>query len=751
MKPVPTTIHPFDTSSVFSPALPVNGNHHRFPYQAETGQADDRLPTDLLPTNLSPTDLPSIDLLPTNHLPPVQLLTIGPLAGEIATRTTVIGAAWFSWPPIVHQVAIGADGEQPWPLAATLLATGGAKTNRQPALGALSSWLLLDLWGDQSPALATAVVDQRITWARQQVQRLAVAAYRTHGDNATIPLLILTDPARPADLEACRRRLGPLTAGPFYLLGAAGETMATSAWQQHAATALAALLWANLPTPPIVPVQTTIRPQVYPQFYTVGAVSRPLPTTPLIRMLALLTAQEAVQARLTPLGDNWGDNRGDNREDATNALASLTALATQLLAPTATLPAPPPVRLRRTQPRWWRDSARPVAMLIAYHHQQQRAQQIAVRQTQTSQLATLLAQWEVAWQAGSRISARPITDGVDPLHDVTPFTQLRRQILTLVQSIDETLATVAATTAAHEAATQRESAALTAFCADLPTLSLLGIWHFCRRPRQWPRWLWQLTIGVPWRLRRLSRCVTAQERTLHQEAEIQQRRQLALAMAQDVQAALGWQQQLQSHLAALATYLDEQITAGLQALPAPWDRVRVEALRQELIRRDTVNRQAGMQALTTLLQPIAAEAWVDGAVAAIGESLVEPFATAFTALQGWSVEAWLRATFPPPSQPTAPEKGRWSRPQKGAPSPAPAALAQWLDHLFQAAAPLWPLSALTADQTVEQWLILPTNSLNAPAPEPHPDLKNWLDARPDRRYQAIALQEIVAVQRVTLL
>jgi len=390
-------------------------------------------------------------------------------------------------------------------------------------------------------------------------------------------------------------------------------------------------------------------------------------------------------------------------------------------------------------------------MLLAYHQQQQRTQQAAVRQTQTNRLATQLAQWDAAWQAASRLNARSTTAGVDPLHDVAPFTQLRRQILTLVQSIDETLATVAATTAAHEAATQRECATLTAFCADLPTLSLLGIWHFCRRPRQWPRWLWQLTIGLPWRLRRLSCVLTAQERTLHQEAEIQQRRQLALAMAQDVQAALGWQQQLQSHLAALATYLDEQITAGLQALPAPWDRVRVEALRQELIRRDTVNRQSGMQALTALLQPTAAEEWVDGAVAAIGESLVEPFATAFTALQGWSVEAWLRATFPPPSQPTAPEKGRWSRPQKGAPSPSPAALAQWLDHLFQAAAPLWPPLTPAADQPVAQWLILPTDPQHAPSPEPHPNLKSWLDARPDRHYQPVALREIVAVQRVSVM
>ncbi len=158
-----------------------------------------------------------------------------------------------------------------------------------------------------------------------------------------------------------------------------------------------------------------------------------------------------------------------------------------------------------------------------------------------------------------------------------------------------------------------------------------------------------------------------------------------------------------------------------------------------------------MQALTTLLQPIAAEAWVDGAVAAIGESLVEPFATAFTALQGWSVEAWLRATFPLPSQPTAPEKGRWSRPQKGAPSPAPAALAQWLDHLFQAAAPLWPPLTQAAEQPAEQWLILPADPLNAPTPESHADLKNWLDAHPDRHYQPVALREIVAVQRVSVM
>ena len=727
MKPVPTTLHPFDTSSVFPAALPLNGNSHFFRQQAETEQADDPLLTDLLPA-----DLPSDDLQPT-----VQLLTIGPLAQVIATYTTAIGATWLAVPPIVHQVAIGADGEQPWALAAN----GGAKSNGQPAMGALLSWLLLDLYVDQSPALATAVVDQRITWARQQVQRLAVAAYRTHGDNVAIPLLILADPARPADLESCRRRLAPLTGGPFYLLGADQETVATAAWQQRAATSLAALLWANLPAPPDIPPAATAPAQ----FYTVGAASAPLPTTPLIRTLALLTAHEAVQARLAPPATL---NQTDHAP-----LASLISLVTQLFMTEEALNAqtPPPVRLRRTQPRWWRNSAQPVTMLLATHRQQQRSQQATALALRTTWLTTRLARWDAAWQAVSRIAPRPVDQGIDPLHDVTPFTHLRRQILVIAQRTDDTLATLAATIATHEAATQRECATLTAFCADLPTLSLLGIWHFCRWPRQWPRWLWQLTIGLPWRLRRLSCVLTAQERTLHQEAEIQQRRQLALAMAQDVQAALGWQQQLQAHLAALVIYLDEQITAGLQALPAPWDRVRVEALRQELIRRDMVNRQSGMQALTALLQPTAAEEWVDGAVAAIGESLVEPFATAFAALQGWSVEAWLRATFPPPSQPTAPEKGRWSRPQKGAPSPSPAALAQWLDHLFQAAAPLWPPLTPAADQPVEQWLILPTDPQHAPSPEPHPNLKSWLDARPDRHYQPVALREIVAVQRVSLL
>ncbi|MCE7985719.1 MAG: hypothetical protein DYG89_31460 [Caldilinea sp. CFX5] len=219
-----------------------------------------------------------------------------------------------------------------------------------------------------------------------------------------------------------------------------------------------------------------------------------------------------------------------------------------------------------------------------------------------------------------------------------------------------------------------------------------------------------------------------------------------------IKAALGWQQQLQTHLAALVTYLDEQVTAGLQALPAPWDRSRLEALRQELIRHDTVNRQAGMQALTALLQRTAAEAWVDGAVAAIGESLVEQFATAFTALQEWSVETWLRATFPPPSQSTsAPETGRWPRPRNGPPLPAPTALPQWLDHLFQQAAPLWSPITQAADQPVEQWLIFPTDPRNTHAPDPHPDLKSWLDARPDRHSQSVALREIVAVQRVSLL
>ena len=301
----------------------------------------------------------------------------------------------------------------------------------------------------------------------------------------------------------CRRRLAPLTEGPFYLIGADLETVATPAWQQRAATALAALLWATLPVLPPVSDEASRSAQ----FYTVGAATQAFPAAPLIRTLALFTAREAVQARLTPPTDT-------NQTEPDPALASLTALVTQLFTPTAALPTLPlpPVRLRRAQPRWWRNSARPVAMLLAYQQQQQYTQQLAARQARTNWLTTQLAQWDAAWQAMSRIAPRPVEHRIDPLHDTVLFSQLRRQLLALAQEVDDGLADLALTIDVHEATTQRECAALTTLCADLPTLSPLGIWHFCRQPPQWPRWLWQLTVGLPWRLRRLSRCLTAQER-----------------------------------------------------------------------------------------------------------------------------------------------------------------------------------------------------------------------------------------------
>ena len=242
-------------------------------------------------------------------------------------------------------------------------------------------------------------------------------------------------------------------------------------------------------------------------------------------------------------------------------------------------------------------------------------------------------------------------------------------------------------------------------------------------------------------------------KALHHEANLHQRRQLALAMMQDVQSALTWQQQVQGHLAALASYLDEQVTASLQTLPLPWDQARVEALRQDLIRTDAANRQAGMQALTALLQQTAATAWSDSTIEALGESLAESFATAFTSLQEWSVATWLRITFPPTSQrPTdAAEKGSWAKRRNGMPPPAAAPLSQWLDQLQHDAHLLWPSST---DQLTEQWCLLPQSSSATPPGAPislHPDLDRWANAHPNRGYQMTGLPDLVVVQRMSVL
>ncbi|MEZ4864392.1 MAG: hypothetical protein R3C14_23970 [Caldilineaceae bacterium] len=749
------TIHPLEPSSASPQALPLNGHHFSAIQDSEIVPADDPLLD---------------DFQPEVTLPPISLITIGPFAHAIATQTAAVGAAWLSWPPVIHLFPVGAEGKiakQMGNLPPSPLAAGATQTNRLAGEDPLPMWLLLDLCVDQPPAVAAAVVDQRITWARQQLQRLLVAACREEGDHAPILLLILADPARQADLEHCRRRLTPLVPGPFYLLGAPIEEVETPAWQQRAATALAALLWANIPKPSAIFTNrrmeaSTVTPAhmaIPAQFYAIGAASQPLPTTSLIRTLALLTASEAIHARLAPAVT-------DGPVDESGAPSSLVHLVTQLFAPEEVLTseAPPPVRLRRTQPRWWRTSAHPVPMLLAYHNQQQRIQQVADHKVRSTWLASRLAQWDAAWQSFSRILPRPPDNGVDPLHDTTPLEQLRRQILTLAQEVDEALCALAHTLETHEAQTQRECQQLAAFCAPLPTLSFSGIWHFCRRPHHWPRWLWQLAVGLPWRLHRLSRCLTVQEKTLYQEANLHLRRQLALAMAQDVQLALAWQHELRGHLTALAAYLDEQLTVSMQALPAPWDRERVEALRQQLIRTDEVSRQAGMQALSALLQRTAADEWVDGATAAIGENLLEHFAATFVPLQQWSVTAWLRATFPPSSRPETdtPEKGRWSRRHNGAPSPAAAAIAHWLDPLLREAIPLWPSSTrLTADQsdhTLAQWLILPAPQSDAFDPalsttpaETHPALTHWSNAQPNRSYHFAALREVVVVQRISVL
>jgi hypothetical protein len=635
----------------------------------------------------------------------------------------------------------------------------------QPGQTPPSTWLLLDLCVDQAPAVATAVVDQRITWALQQLQRLTVIACRAQKQPPP-QLVILADPTRPADLERCRRRLTPLTTGPIYLLGATGVESRETIWQQKAATALAALIWTQLPPPSEAPPMDGRHPSpANAPFYAIGAVAQPFPPHAVIRALSLLATAEALQALMTP------PPAAATADDGAAAPAPLTALTTQLLADKTTLPqqpAPPPVRLRRHRPTWWRNSANPVAMLLAHANLQQRDQQRTAGAARTAWLAAQLATWDAAWQSLRRIATEPTDAAARALHDDRALTQLRRHLLTLAQGIEDELATLATAIQRHEAQTDLAAQALTAFCGDLPTLSLDGVWRFCRHPAHWPRWLWQLSVGLPWQLRRLSRCLTQQQRALHTEANLHLRRQLALAMLQDVAQALAWRRELRAHLTTLAAYLAEQLAATEGQLPNPWARDRVEQLLHELIRTDGAASHPGLQSLRALLQHTAAEEWVDGAVEGVGESLVAQFAVAFAPLHDWSVDAWLRAAFPTsgqsaaqyPAPAKAPEKGRWSKWRNGLHPPAKSAVEQWLDGLATDARPLWPTASAVTTAAItalpEVWLALPMPAEPwAPTTpnidiEPHPELHVWAAAQPHRGCLSRPFQAIVLIQRVNL-
>lgn len=702
--------------------------------------------------------------IPFTPLRPALLLAIGPAAEQVAEEAAAVSAQWLSiTPPLWRLTTMPAEPAERSLLnlrrqlstICTEIATQTAATEAWRSGGApaaaqatLQVWLLLELPGaaaDGEAEASTAVVEARIGWALQSLQLLDVAAWQQLRLALTPQCLIIANTAHHHLLPHCRR-LDTILPRPFYLVGWQAQEAATTAWQERAAAALAALLWtdeftAHKPAP-VAAWQ--------PAYYTVGATAWLPPTAAIKRLLALLTARDLIRFGLAEQPGATVDTTAVTQPAGAGDDAALSALAEEVLRSGAALsimvPAPAPIRLRR-RPWWWRTALAPVDMLIAHNNLQQNQQRTAGRQARQQWLTTQLSHWEATWQPFNRAQ---LVFGMRADHFAAyeaSLLHLRQRLLGRAQAVDEWLTGLADRLAHTEAQVQAASTALAAFCTDLPTPSLDGVWRFCRHPTQWPRWSWQLSVGLPWRLRTLSRALTAHEQAAYDEANGHVLRQLGMALVQDVQLQILWLQEVRSQLKTLATYLDEQIAGSLPTLPPPLDLTAIDALRRRLWRPGSTLPQESRDELARLLHREAADQWTDATLETLGEAVIGWVERAFSTLDTWSVDDWLHALFP--AAPTGSGRnGVTSQPA------APPALTAWLHTLADKAAPLWAPQGPSTPGASAGWLVTPTRRtghfdvdawlLQQP---PHPGLTAWLHAHPSWHTAASAIPGLVVVQR----
>lgn len=718
----------------------------------------------------------------------VLLMAVGPIATSIMQETAIIQESWLPYSEPLHQIQLELnepDDQQLFELSRQLQAActelanqqqmhlqapETTVDNRKPASVA-QAWLLLDLTihDDQSAEETVnlderyidktgALLNERIARANQLLERFAGVACRTLPKAIVPQLLLICDPAQPALRERCRRQLYALAADTVYLVGAQLSKMREETWQRRAATALAAQLW----------LQRTA-PASNSPFVAIGASAQPWPTQPLIRTMALLSTQRAIQPHLMETANAASDvvANGKERVTPTDPLSSeiliqdgqrqSAAMPTPLHTLITTLltdgdQAIPPLRptpLHRTQPRWWRDATHPIQALLTHHQIAQQKRHAMIRTARHTWLSTQLGRWNSEWQAFCGGSAPNSPGRPNALPPISHVKQLQQALLATAQQIDEELAQLASHTEQTTATVQNAGARLKTLSQGVPTLSLDGMVQICTRPTAWPRWLWQRIIQLPQQLRQFGRLVAKEEAALYAEANYHLRRQLALAMLQDIQQQLLWQQEVHGHLTALTAYLDEALTKSMQQLPMPWQRVQVEQLRQNILQKNLTTQAEGTAMVTTLLHSDAAEEWIDGSIESIGESLVDAYAMVFEELHLWTSRQWLQAMFPA-SEPQHKEM------RKQADRTVDTALFAWLDASLADASVLWPVEESTSPDPVVGTLAMPALAANresVPVHIPmayHPAVQGWLAHHPEIQLinppiQAIVLRSEVAI------
>ncbi|GEM_PF-4700339 len=620
------------------------------------------------------------------------LLTLGPLAVEVAGRAAALSQAWLGvTPPLAVEpldgAAVAATDSAPCVerladacdrLAAGELAAALAGTRWPLTLdNEIAVWLLVDVASAEADAWPPALLHdlQEAVWRRLRVHLTPAA-------------LLLAAPAHQEAVHAWAGRLATAGVERMALAGpvdAAHLRWSPEAWQARAATALAALLWSEAR---LSALQVEAGSD---HAWAVAAAAWPSPEATIRRQATLHNAALTIR-RLLEAPRPEADAVAETPPWEVPGLA-ITPERHRLALEAALSPEPAAVSWSgwRVSDLWSRLAGLPdeLAGLARTHtaaaHDAQHAERGAW-------LAEHMARWEEALQALRTERLAPSSGWPALGRYRLELAGLAAQLQAACVTIEDWLEAAGQQFAAAEVAVQRTRQALSDTCSRFPPATRHGLLTALLQPWRWPGWLWKYLVTLPNQGQQYLNAIGRQGRARWQEANVHALRQAYLAMAQAVQErqreAAAWADAL---AAAQTTVADE--LARPVALPEPWQPTRPAELAAACLPADGPS-------LLSLPSPGApdndAEVGPDSRLGADAPDALSPgWPTADAVLAG--LLAWSAASLS--------RLDDWTAADYLAAAGADGMLAPWLTRWREQARPLWP--ADNAGAATGCWLLCP--------------------------------------------
>lgn len=588
------------------------------------------------------------------------LLPVGAGAEKLAARVCDLSQEWLQGDAPAAVVEPDLTAEEVALVLDQLAGQGLVQSLRERGMdlarrNEMELWALIDLTGD-APGVAPEQV-------YENVQALVEMAWKRLRIQVAVYGLLLAAPAGQTALKPWTDALAPLWENRLSLVGPVNRShlcLDESAWQERAATGLAALLWSKAPSHSHLGQGHTQKPTPI----ALGATVWIAPRNRLNEWLSLHFVQGAVR-RLLLEEPGAGEERAQSRASTAEQMQGLVK---KLSGPPA--------------PRRWGDRRPGLTALVELPEtlvgEAERAQKEHVMKAQQGRRRWLQEQME-AWAGSLQEDRRAYlapTEGWPQLAEYRRWLEARhRKMMAQLPLVESELEGWGERIEQAERATRQAQTELTELCAYFPTPDLRGGLTVLTRPWRLVSWLWAYLHWLPQRAQQLLDGLTRQAEARWQEANWHSLRQFYLAQAQEFRLALDEAEQLGRRLEEM----DGRTASRLEGLPMtelhPWTPAGLENLYSRLL------ADGGACTLAFLSEHPLTE-WLEE-----GTERVE------SALLAWPT-AWL--------QPLE----RWTGSDHLVEALPGSALAGWLHEEGQLALPLWPDQALESDGQTENRLLL---------------------------------------------